>query len=322
MNWKIASILAICAAVITASISGVIVYIQRADAARAAASKAESEEEAKRQLARKAEAERAAEEAKSRAEQAKVESEKIAQEKAETERENKRQEAANIAAKRKIAEAERDKADAEARSAADLKSAKELERKIAKEKADEARAKEATSANELAQAEATKAIREAETLKLRVSISELAAEKLRYEELNSELLEYQRELDERERALRPEKTIADLSWIPDEDTEVDENGRVRPKKKKPYLAEDDLSLPKETRQLAKANRIRGSADNIILETSCSNVISRLEPLYVLARKEGRVIDAEHYRLAIKTMYPDWEYKAPESKEEAKEEVKK
>ncbi len=46
---------------------------------------------------------------------------------------------------------------------------------------------------------------------------------------------------------------------------------------------------------------------------------RLEKLYVAAVKEGRTVDAAYYRAALKSMYPDWEYKAPP--EEAKEEKK-
>ena len=170
------------------------------------------------------------------------------------------------------------------------------------------RAKAQAAADELARVEATKAIREAETMKLKYSINELQAEKLRYEELNAELVEYQKELDERERALRPEKTIADLSWLPDEDTEVDENGKAHPRKKVKMLPENDPNLPKETRELAKAERIRAQADDILKEDARARVVAPLEKLYVAAVKEGRTVDAEYYRLVLKSMYPDWEFK--------------
>ena len=29
---------------------------------------------------------------------------------------------------------------------------------------------------------------------------------------------------------------------------------------------------------------------------------------VAAVKDGRIVDAEYYRLVLKSMYPDWEYK--------------
>ena len=308
MNAKIVSIIAICAAVIAAGISGVVISMQRADAARAAADKAASEETIATKKAREAELERATAAQNAREAEAKAESEKAALAAAEAENEKLKLENQNLAEKRALAAEERAKADAEAKKAADLKAAKDAELKIAKENADAERSKAQAVADELARAEATKAIREAETLKLKVSMSELAAEKQRYEELNAELLDYQKELDERERALRPEKTIADLSWLPDEDTEVDENGRARPRKKEPKLPENDPTLSKGTRELAKANRIRAQADGILAEDARARVVAPIEKLYVAAVKDGRIVDAEYYRQVLKSMYPDWEYK--------------
>ena len=308
MNAKIVSIIAICAAVIAAGVSGVVISMQRADAARAAADKAASEETIASKRAKEAELERAKAEQNARAAEAKAEKEKTALAAAEKENENLRLENENLAEKRALAAEERAKADAEAKKSADLKAAKDAELKIAKENADAERAKAQASADELERVEATRAIREAETLKLKVSMAELAAEKQRYEELNAELLEYQKELDERERALRPEKTIADLAWLPDEDTEIDENGRARPRKKEPKLPENDPTLPKETRELAKANRIRAQADDILSEASRTRVVTTIEKLYVAAVKDGRTVDAAYYRTVLKSMYPDWEYK--------------
>ena len=311
MNAKIVSIIAICAAVIVAGVAGVVISMQRADAARAAADKAASEETVASKRARTAELERATAAQNARAAEAKAESEKTALAAAEAENERMKLENEGLAEKRALAADERAKADAEAKKAADLKAAKEIELKAAKEVADGERAKAQASADELARVEATKAIREAETLKLKVSMAELAAEKQRYEELNAELLDYQKELDERERALRPEKTIADLSWLPDEDTDVDESGKAHPRKKEPKLPENDPTLPKETRALAKADRIRAQADGIIEKDARARAVAPIEKLYVAAVKEGRTVDAEYYRTVLKSMYPDWEYKAPE-----------
>lgn len=311
MNSKIVSIIAICAAVIVAGVAGVVISMQRADAARAAADKAASEETVASKRARTAELERATAAQNAMAAEAKAESEKTALAAAEAENERMKLENEGLAEKRALAADERAKADAEAKKAADLKAAKEIELKAAKEVADGERAKAQASADELARVEATKAIREAETLKLKVSMAELAAEKQRYEELNAELLDYQKELDERERALRPEKTIADLSWLPDEDTDVDESGKAHPRKKEPKLPENDPTLPKETRALAKADRIRAQADGIIEKDARARAVAPIEKLYVAAVKEGRTVDAEYYRTVLKSMYPDWEYKAPE-----------
>ena len=319
MNAKIVAVVAVCAAVIAAGVSGVVISMQRADAARAAADKAASEETIANKRAKEAEIERATAAAKAREEEAKAEKEKAALAAAEAENEKLKLEKENLLEKKAIAADERAKADAEAQKAADLKAAKEAELKTARENADAERAKAQAAADELARVEATKVIREAETMKLKYSINELQAEKLRYEELNAELVEYQKELDERERALRPEKTIADLSWLPDEDTEVDENGKAHPRKKVKMLPENDPNLPKETRELAKAERIRAQADDILKEDARARVVAPLEKLYVAAVKEGRTVDAAYYRAALKSMYPDWEYKAPP--EEAKEEKK-
>ena len=308
MNAKIVAIVAVCVAVVAAGISGVVISMQRADAARAAADKAASEETIASKRAREAELERATAAANAREAEAKEKSAAAALAAAEAENKKLKLENENLAEKKAIAADERAKADADAKRAADLKAAKELEHKTAKENADAERAKAQAAADELARAEATRAIREAETLKLKVSMAELEVAKQQYAELNAELLEYQKELDERERALRPEKTIADLSWLPDEDTEVDENGRARPRKKVKMLPENDPSLPKETRSLAKAERIRGEADGILAKDSRDRTVSPIEKLYVAAVKEGRTVDAAYYRAVLKSMYPDWEYK--------------
>ena len=89
---------------------------------------------------------------------------------------------------------------------------------------------------------------------------------------------------------------------------MDENGRARPRKKEPKLAENDPSLPRETRGLAKAERLRGSADSLLAKDARERVVSPIERLYVAAMKEGRTVDAAYYRAALKSMYPDWEYK--------------
>ena len=314
MNAKVISIIAVCVAVVVACVSGVMISMQRADAARAAADKAASEETIASKRAREAEIERATAAQNARAVEAKAESEKASLAAAEAANEKLKLENENLAEKRALAYEERARADAEAKTAADLKAAKDAELKAAKENADAERAKAQTAADELARAEATRAIREAETMKLKVSMAELAAEKQRYEELNAELLDYQKELDERERALRPEKTIADVSWLPDDDLDIDENGRPRPKKKKPYLAENDPNLPAETRELAKANRLRAQADGILEKNARARAVAPLEKLYVAAVKEGRTVDAEYYRQVLKSMYPDWEYKPPSTSE--------
>ena len=99
---------------------------------------------------------------------------------------------------------------------------------------------------------------------------------------------------------------------------VDESGRARPRKKEPKLPENDPNLPRESRSLAKAERLRGSADALLAKDARERAVAPLERLYVAAVKEGRTVDAAYYRAALKSMYPDWEYAPPEeSKEEKK-----
>ena len=219
------------------------------------------------------------------------------------------------------------------RSAAERAAAERAasEETIATKRAREAETERATAAAKAREEEA-KAQREKTALaaaeeaneKLRLENENLAEKKaIAAEERAKAAAEAQKaadvkaakELDERERALRPEKTIADVSWLPDDDIDIDENGRPRPKKKKPYLAENDPNLSAETRELAKASRIRAQADDILAKDSRKRVVAPVEKLYVAAVKEGRTVDAAYYRAALKSMYPDWEYKPPSTSAE-------
>ena len=57
--------------------------------------------------------------------------------------------------------------------------------------------------------------------------------------------------------------------------------------------------------------MRTQADDILKNDARTRAIAPLEKLYVAALKDGRTVDAEYYRTVLKSMYPDWEYKAPE-----------
>ena len=108
-------------------------------------------------------------------------------------------------------------------------------------------------------------------------------------------------------ALRPEKTIADLSWAGgEEDSVIDDKGNVTKKAKAPYLPENDRALPRATRMLARSERLAGAAADDAAAKSRAAVVAALEPLYVAALKEDRVVDADFYRKSLLSMYPDWE----------------
>ena len=126
------------------------------------------------------------------------------------------------------------------------------------------------------------------------------------ETIERELAEWRRDLEERERALAPEKTIADLAWAGgQEDSVLDENGNVTKKTKEPYLAENDRSLPRASRSLAKAEREMREELSAQTEATRDSLVASLEKLYIAAIKEDRVTDADFYRRSIRSLSPTW-----------------
>lgn len=216
----------------------------------------------------------------------------------------------------------------------------EEERREAEAAAEEAksRAEEARSRAEEAKAIAAKARdekekakiqAEAEELRARAEADKLAAEKLKsekilsqakllelrkidFETLERELLEWNASLEERERALQPEKTVADLSWAGGtEDSVIDEKGNVTKLAKEPYLAEKDRSLPKADRALAKTERLVDEAFVAGEAQSREKLVKSLEKLYIRALKDERITDADFYRKSILSISPDWKFAVPQ-----------
>ena len=184
---------------------------------------------------------------------------------------------------------------------------------------------ETEKAAKLAEAEALKAQAEADKLATEKAkgekvIAEAKALELRqidFQALERDLAEWKRDLEEREAALRPEKTIADLSWVGgDEDMEVGSNGTVRVKAKVPYLKENDRTLPRESRRLAKTERLARESESELAAQTRDAVVSRLERLYVRALKENDVVQADYYKNNLLILYPDWKFKG-ETQEETK-----
>jgi hypothetical protein len=242
------------------------------------------------------------------------------------------------------AEDSRAAAEADKRAAADAKIAAEANERAKKAASEAARASRDAAVAERAAAEAKLKIAEAEkekakseenalALKAQAEADRLAAEKLRsekviaeakalelmkidFETLERDLMEFKQELDERERALKPEKTIADLSWVGDsEDMEVGEHGEVRAKKKREYRPEDDPALPRATRALAAMERAVGDSRKKESDAVRARIVGELEGLYVSALRDGRVVDAGYYRKSLKSLYPDWEFKGEQNKTE-------
>ena len=131
--------------------------------------------------------------------------------------------------------------------------------------------------------------------------------------LERELVEFKRELDEREAAMRPEKTIMDLVNVGTEGEQAETDDATA------MLPENDMTLPRAERELAKARRLSAEARAEGYAQNRKYAVASLERLYVAALKDDRVTDAQFYKKTLKSLYPDWEYKAPQKEEqEAKE----
>ena len=308
MNNKTITIIAVSLAVVVAAIAAVVVSSNRADEAKAYAE------------AEAAQADKEAAQAKS--ERAKTDAEIARRQAADA---NKEAKAAEKAAAEANAKAQAD----EKAAAADNKAAAEANAAAEREKADAARAVRdaAKATNETARLERQKtkdllAVRQAEAdaeaaklaqekLKADRIIAEAKALELRkidYETLERDLLEWKLELEERERAIRPEKTVADLTWAGGmEDTIIDDKGKVRKQVKTVYDPEKDMELPEQSRRLAKTERKLRERQNAAGADTRAAILKSMERLYVEALKEGRVIDSDFYKKSILSMYPDWKF---------------
>jgi colicin import membrane protein len=296
---------AISAAVLSASVFGIVYFLSKADIAKSNAIKAESESAMQLSKEKELRLEKSKAEALERtaiANQKKAEEDtkkadadfkrsQLEHEKAALDKIRAEQEHLKAVADQKRVEAEKAKVSDEL----SLQKSKESTAKAESEKAKSlAAAEEAKSQEALYRLEHEKLLAE-----------KLLAEKFVYEmrlsdieTLEKELQEYKMELDERERALKPELTLKDLD---DSSADVIEDAKNQ------KLSENDKSLPLESRKLAKSERLSTEKYNAMLSSVRSNVVARIEKLYIEAIQDDRVIDAEFYRNQIKTMYPDWEF---------------
>ncbi len=272
--------------------------------AASAAAQAENEAETARSEAQK-------EKLAAQAEVAKAQQEAHAAAMAEESRKAKEAELAKRKVDESVAKEERAKAEAAAKKAAEDRAAAEAEAK--KAEADRAAAAarketarlEAQKAKSDAEAEASRALAESDAL----AREKLAAEKdiaerdlleLRRMDLaqaERELLEWRRSLEEREQALKPEKTILDLASTNQDAEDEKSEGKILP--------ENDPTIPRQTRNLHKVQRIADERMDLISANVESNVTKRLERLYENALREDRIVDADFYRKQLKQMYPGW-----------------
>ena len=314
LNQKTIIVVVVSLAVVVASIAAIIVSANREDAAKAYAEAEASKESI------------VASEAKSKRAQADAEIAKRQAAEASAQAEKDKLAAAKLA---------NETAAAEAQAAADSKSAAEANARAENAKADALRAirDAAKATNETAKVERqrTKDVAAAEQAKADAEAAKLAAEKLKaekiiaeakvmelrkidYETLERDLLEWKLDLEERERALKPEKTIASLDWAGGmDDTVIDDKGNIKKQVKTVYEPEKDMTLPAESRRLARTNRKLREAQDAKIADTRNTVVKTMEKLYVSALKDGRVIDADFYKKNILTMYPDWKFTGEESR---------
>lgn len=300
LKWV--SILVLGVAVIAAALSGVYVMNGREAVARHNKEAAESAEEAAKLAARKAESEAKAAAAVENADRAKLQAAQEQRKATEAEREAKRADEARAKHDAEAARENRAAREAEAEAA-------EANRLAERAKADAAQA-EAEKERAIADAEAAKAQVEADRLEREKVSAQAVADEARLWELKAldlaalekDLNDYKAELDARELALRPEKTIKDLATISSAQEKEQSGDESR------LLPENDASLPKADRRLAKRVRILDEGEEALVSKSREITITKLERLYVSAVKANRVTDAEYYRSTLKSLYPDWEYR--------------
>ena len=309
---KALTIVAVSLAVVVAAIAAIVVSGNRADEAKAYAEAEAAQADAAAADAKAARAEAAATNDMARAAEASAQA-------AKDRREAERLSNETARAKEKAAADNKAAAEANARAAKDKADAAKAVRDAAKMTNETARI-ERDRAKELAAAEQARADAEAakfdqEKLKADKTIAEAKALELRkidYETLERDLLEWKLDLEERERALKPEKTIADLTWAGGmEDTIIDDKGNVTKQVKTVYDPEKDMELPEQSRRLAKTERKIREAQDAKATGVRDNIVKTMERLYVSALKEGRTIDADFYKKNILTMYPDWKFQGGE-----------
>ncbi|MBR4604081.1 MAG: hypothetical protein IKO43_04500 [Kiritimatiellae bacterium] len=307
---KAVAITAVCLAVISASVAAAVVWQRRDSVARAQLRIAESREEAAKSAARQALSEEkaaAANESARNAELRTAEENRIAR---EAEHETQVAAAQKAASDAEAARENRAAREAEADAAEDLKAAEKAKADAAKAEADRAKA---LADAEIAKADAAAAKAEQERLAAQRVADELKLWEMKQLDLltlEQELNDYKKELDEREIALRPEKTIKDLVNVGGNDKAKAEDDPAA------LLPENNKELPRASRRLARAERIMGENAASRSERSREMTLEKLEALYVAAVREDRVPDADFYRATIKSMYPDWVYKPKKTDSEA------
>ncbi len=314
MNNKILASLAVSVAVVIAAIAGIIVTNNRATVARAQAQKAMAAADQARAEQKTAEEEAKAEKRKLDAENAKLETKKAALKDDELRNENMKLEAQTAEANARQKAAEAKTAEANQKTAADNRAAEKAKLETAKEnrKAEEARAAEAEATRQAA--ELNLAAEKEKGARVIAEAKVLEARQIDFETWQAELTERQLELDERERALHPDKTAAeDLVWVAERDADVIGGETNAVKRKEKVLPENNPELPVSSRKLAWAERLSKEKLEGAMNVSSNDVVAILSRLYEEAIKADRIVDAKYYLQNIRVLYPGWVYRPTEEK---------
>jgi len=312
---KAFAIAAAAFAVIAAAAATAIVFYSRAEEARLSAVRAESEEEAARLALKKAKAEESA--AKAREEAARLDAQAALDNRkaSEADREAARHNAAAAESEAARQEAARQEAQELSAAAAAERDAKKSQAAEAKAAAEKARAEEAAEAARLA---AAQAVLDKERLSSERTIAEAKLFEMRQIDLASlerDLLEFKAALDEREKALRPEKTVADLQWAGEREADTIGGTTNRVRRAGKPLPENDRSKPRATRELSRVMRIVSEASDARDEELKRVVVLSLGRLRERALREDRMVDADFYGKCMETMYPGFDAADLEQKKE-------
>ena len=305
MNSKMLGIVLGAVALVCAAIAAVVVSTQSSARARMLLRAKEAAVEAAELEKKRAEKVADAEAAKARAaaaDAARAKDERVA---AEAAANQSREDAVTAKESRLAAETAKAAAEKNAETARANQQAKKLEADAAADLRAKAEAEKKAAENKASEAASRLAMEKLKAEKELAETKRLELLKIDYETWGRDLKEWAQNLEERERALTPEKTIEDLSWAGGkEDTVFDENGKLSKKAKEPYLAEKDKRLSRGTRELARAERL-------VAETSATNavrvraeMVAMLTKLKEQAVREDRIVDANYYQSVISAFYPD------------------
>lgn len=289
--------------VLTAAVVAYLVVQDRKELARNLADKAEREVEKAQSVERQARIELDRVKAVTQqheAETRKKESEKAASDAA---REASQAEEATEAKRLQVAEAEKAAAALKAKAAADARAEAEAQAQKARHEKDAAVAKAKEAEAEAAKASELRAKSEADTLKIRHSLTELDQLKAEYANMIAETKALEAELEEMKRALTPEKTVNDLMIVGAED----EAATNRLKKAAAATAAMTFSTPGQL-MLEREQRVRDDALASALSRRRIRTLAILEQLLDASVAEERPIDAKFYLDTIRLLYPDWQHK--------------